>query len=402
MIQRFVLIAAFVSLLLAGCAATPAEVSADSTATEPPPTETDVPTITAVPTATVTPPPTETPAPIPTAAPTPVPVGPDAYPETVNPLTGLPVDDPALLTRRPLLIKISNAPPIVRPQSGLSAADILIEVYAEGGWTRFAGLFYSEDADHIGSVRSGRLIDLQLAQSFDAIFVFSGASNGVIDTVRESPLYPYNTISPQFGYGEPYFVRFPRAELPYEHTLFTSTDALRQWLAEQNVREEPSFSTPGLLFDQSAAPGGYPASYARIDYWQTAAEWRYDAVSGRWLRWTDGIPHTDALTGEQIGFENVIVLQAYHENRVLFEEKYFGEETSWYVELQGEGPVTILRDGIAYDGRWVRENPGDLITYYDTEGDPIALKPGRTFIQIISSPAGPYLRTGPEELVVRP
>ncbi len=396
MIRRSVIRSAMIALLLAGCAAAPAVLSEDAATIEPSPTGTGAPTATVTLTAT------GTLAPTPTDTPTPAPVGPERYPETINPLTGLPVNDPALLARRPLLIKISNAPPIVRPQSGLGAADILIEVYAEGGWTRFAGLFYSEDADHIGSVRSGRLIDLQLAQSFDAIFVFSGASNGVIDTVRASPLYPYNTISPQFGYGEPYFVRAPRAELPYEHTLFTSTGALRQWLAEQNVREQPSFSTPGLLFDQNTAPGGYPASYARIDYWQTAAEWRYNAVSGRWLRWTDGIPHTDALTGEQIGFENVIVLQAYHEERVLFEEKYFGEETSWYVELQGEGPVTILRDGIAYDGRWVRENPGDLITYYNTGGEPLALKPGRTFIQVISSPAGPYLRTGPEELVVRP
>jgi len=42
-------------------------------------------------------------------------VGPDSYPSGVNPLTGLPVDHPENLNRRPLLVKIDNYPPGVRP-----------------------------------------------------------------------------------------------------------------------------------------------------------------------------------------------------------------------------------------------------------------------------------------------
>lgn len=321
-------------------------------------------------------------------------VGPGEYPQNINPLTGLVVDDPLMLARRPLLIKISNAPPEVRPQSGIGSADILIENYAEGGWTRFAAVFYSLDVGHVGSVRSVRLVDLQLAQAFDAIMVFSGGSRGVIDTVRLSPLYPYNTISPQFGYGEPYFVRFPRQGLAYEHTLFTDTALLRQWLAEKKVRQEPRFQTPGMAFLPILPAGGSAAAMASLDYSKTRVTWRYDALSGDYLRWTDNTPHTDALTGQQLAFDNVIIISAYHDEVDLFPERYFGEEKSLYIELQGEGPMTLLRDGQAFEGRWHRKGEKAMFSFTTADGQVLPLKPGKTFIQII--------RAGFEQLVIEP
>ena len=159
-------------ILLIGCQSapdvlpetTPAEVTAVSS-----PSAQESPTV--QPTPTLAPPPvvinqttdaqpTDTPA-SPTAATivAPLPegiIGPTNFPENVNPLTGETVD-PSVLARRPLAIKISNAPAIVRPQSGLNSADLVFEHYAEGGLTRFTAVFYSKDADPVGSIRSGRI-----------------------------------------------------------------------------------------------------------------------------------------------------------------------------------------------------------------------------------------------------
>ncbi len=321
-------------------------------------------------------------------------IGPTDYPRNVNPLTGLRVSDPSVLARRPLLIKISNAPPIVRPQSGISFADLMFEHYAEGGQTRFSALFYSQGADHVGSVRSTRLIDLQLAPAYDAILVFSGGSLGVIDSVRQSKLYPFDVISPQFGYGPPYFVRFPRKDLPYEHTLFTDTAQLWQWTKDKNVRQQPRFSAPGMAFSPAPPGGGVPASAGHLDYAETSVTWRYDPLNGVYLRWTDGIPHTDALTGAQLAFQNVIVISAYHEEIDLFPEKYFGKEKSIYIELQGGGPMTLLRDGQAFQGRWHRKDPEDMLTFTNLSDQTLYLKPGKTFFQII--------RAGFEQLTIDP
>src|SRR5258707_517658 len=58
-------------------------------------------------------------------------VGPDQYPDNVDPLTGLEVVDATLLNRRPLAVKVSEFPRRVRPQDGLSYADLVFEHYAE-------------------------------------------------------------------------------------------------------------------------------------------------------------------------------------------------------------------------------------------------------------------------------
>lgn len=378
-------------LALTACG-TQVQAAAIPTATSPaPPTAALTPSLQPTPTLPLTP----SAAPRPTSTPLPPPtIGPDAYPPNVNPLTGLPVDDPAVLDRRPLLIKISNAPPVVRPQSCLNSADMIFEYYVEGGWTRFAALFYSRDCHHVGSVRSARLPDLQIAPAYDAILVFSGGSLGVIDTIRASDLYPWNVISPQFGYGEPWFVRFFREGLALEHTLFTDTTLLWQLADERGVRRTPRFGTPGMSFSTLPPPGGLPAAVAHLDYARTSVEWRYDPVSSTYLRWTDGLPHTDALSGEQVAFENVVVIGSYLEEVALFPEKYFGAEKSLYIELTGSGPAALLRDGQVFDALWVREGEGDMFSLVGSDGNPLPLKPGRTFFQVI--------RSGFEELITQP
>jgi hypothetical protein len=149
-----------------------------------------------------------------------------------------------------------------------------------------------------------------------------------------------------------------------------------------------------MAFSPVPPDGGVGAAHAALAYSRTDVEWRYDPISGVYYRWTDGVAHLDALTGKQLAFENVIVLSAYHEEVVLFPEKYFGEETSLYIELIGEGPVTLLRDGSAFGGRWVRAERGSTFSYVTPDGTPLHLKPGRTFIQII--------RAGFEELELTP
>src|ERR1035437_7075608 len=114
------------------------------------------PAATVAPTATAsspeTAPSTETPTPPPSPSPTITPpfsypsggLGPANFPAGVDPLTGLKVANPALLQRRPMLIKVSNLPRSVRPQWGLSFADIVFEYYTEEGSTRFAAIFYGQ------------------------------------------------------------------------------------------------------------------------------------------------------------------------------------------------------------------------------------------------------------------
>lgn len=70
--------------------------------------------------------------------------GPEEFPEDISPLTGLPVEDPSLLTLRPIFLSVSIFPPSVRPPTGLSSSPIVYELYIGDGDTRLMAGFYGE------------------------------------------------------------------------------------------------------------------------------------------------------------------------------------------------------------------------------------------------------------------
>ena len=296
----------------------------------------------------------------------------------VNPLTGLTIGDANRLARRPLAVKISNYPPIVRPQAGLNSADLIFEHYAEGGVTRFTALFYGNDAATVGSIRSGRLIDLEIPNMYDAGFAYSGSSGPVQEFIRNSIFFD-RVISPDFGHDG--FFRVEDPNKPFEHTLFTGTDRLRFQLENRGQNVAPSYPV-NMTFSQTA-PAGTPATSIELRYRATNAFWQYNPDSGRYTRWSDGVMHSDANTGEQVNFRNVIVLGAHHEDTLILEDFVNGGSYSVEIQVWGEGPVSIFRDGIRIDGRWVRNDPGHMLTFYDMNGDELPLAPGNSFIQVV-------------------
>ncbi len=77
----------------------------------------------------------------PTLSPSPTPIH---LPADINPLSGLPVSDPTLLSLPALLVSISHFPATGRPQAGLSFAPFVYEIYITEGATRFLAVYYGE------------------------------------------------------------------------------------------------------------------------------------------------------------------------------------------------------------------------------------------------------------------
>ncbi|NTU99763.1 MAG: DUF3048 domain-containing protein [Methanoregulaceae archaeon] len=69
-------------------------------------------------------------------------------PPDVNPLTGLKVTDPALLKRRPIMVRVGNDSE-ARPQVGLNRADVVYEELVEWWITRFTAIYLSQDPEII-------------------------------------------------------------------------------------------------------------------------------------------------------------------------------------------------------------------------------------------------------------
>src|SRR5947209_4026354 len=95
--------------------------------------------------------------------------------EACWPLSGLPTAAGAATNRKPLLIKIDNAP-AARPHYAITQADMVFEIIVEGGVTRLAAVFQAQDPATIGGVRSARLVDRSLTPMVRGALVYSGTS----------------------------------------------------------------------------------------------------------------------------------------------------------------------------------------------------------------------------------
>jgi hypothetical protein len=61
-------------------------------------------------------------------------------------------------------------------------------------------------------------------------------------------------------------------------------------------------------------------------------------------------------------------------------------------ELIGSGPVWIFSGGAVVQGSWTRASLGAVTTYTDSAGHPIALAPGRTWVELIPAGSVPGIR----------
>jgi len=329
---------------------------------------------------TPTPPPTAVPQPTATLEPTPYPglIGPTDFPAGVNPLTGLQVADAAALAHRPLAIKVANMAR-VRPQAGLNQADLVFEHYSEGGITRFTAVFYTSIPKRVGSVRSARLIDLEIPLMYDAAFGFSGASYQIKEMIRASTFFD-RIISPDYGHHGFWRTFDAKNPSPYMvDSLFTNPEDLRATLAERGQDVPPQFHN-GMAFHPDPPPGGQPATEAEIIYSGTGILWQLQP-NGRYARWSDGVRHTDANTGELLSFKNVVLIYAEHVNTEIIEDT--GGSPSIQIRIWGEGPAVVFRDGQRYDGLWRRDQPEDMLTFYTQDGQILPLAPGNTWFELV-------------------
>jgi hypothetical protein len=362
----------FLSILLAACGSAPTPAAA------PTATVTEIPT--AAPTATL--PPTEMPTLAPTQAYPAEGYGPTNFPGDVDPLTGLKAANPAMLERRPMVIKVQNVPRTDRPQWGLSMADIVFEYYTEEGSSRFAAVFYGSDAEMVGPIRSGRFIDTDIVRGYKAVFAFGSAYQAEWDQFVESEfanrLVVEGSDSPLFRY-EPNGLNF----------LMVKTSDLSTYATQvgmDNVRQDLN----GMFFKQEASAAGQPGTQAFVRYSGAVYNrWDFEASSGKYLRFSDATDDndnnneqytqlTDKLNNQPIAFDNVVVLLANHE---IYSTDSYGKSI-YDIKLSGSGDAYAFRDGQLYKVKWQR-NEEDVVSLVNEDGTPFAFKPGTTWFEVV-------------------
>ena len=314
-----------------------------------------------------------------TATPLPViePVGPTGFPENVNPLTGLVVDDPTILDRRPVFVKVANYPVSGRPHAGLSFADMVFEYYIGTGGNRFIGLFYGQDADMIGPVRSGRMIDPYLVSLYEGILGMDGADGTVwehILNILGNRVISSKELCPGLCDDGRFMVI----------SVFGDSDALTDIAQDRGVVQQ-RYVLEGMAFDPAVPTGGQAANEILVQFSSVnPEEWRYDEESGNYLRWIDNqtgqtiemIPLVDRITDEQLAFSNVVVIFVDHD-----EIAPTLHDMAMWDNTDGERAIAF-RDGQAYDITWKTPSRTQPIQFIDESGEAFRLKPGNTWVVV--------------------
>lgn len=331
------------------------------------------------PTPTATVPPTNSPQPTATILPTHTPtwVGPDTYPENINPLTGKNVADPELLERRPVMIKVSNYPASLRPHSGLSYADLVWEYFIGVGMTRFLALYYGENSPQVGPVRSGRLIDPQLTLLYGGFLGMASADAYVFEQIREMLPNRYVSQTPATCPS------FCRENL--QGSIFVNTAGFTAYVRSKGF-EDSQPALEGMKFDAQPPEGGQLASnfWIYFSYLDQVA-WDYDAATGLFLRSQEVKqedktvklePITDRLTNEQLAFENVVILYAAYE--ILKPELV----NTHILDVEGMR-AQIMRDGRIYEATYSDGTGMTPLRFFDLHGNPFPFKPGSTWFTVV-------------------
>jgi len=301
--------------------------------------------------------------------------------QVINPLTGLPAADPALLERRPIMVKVSNYPQYGRPHAGLSFADMVFEYYIGNGTNRFLALYYGQDCSQIGPVRSGRFVDAQLVPMYGGVLVYGSADEDtdaeIISTLGNYAISNFDAPEPAFTGTDTHSVT----------GVYANSAAISQFVSAQGW-ENSAPDLPGMVFSYDIPDRGKYADQLNVLFnYNDRGEWHYDAGSGKYLRWIeyfedendttyDMIPLVDRVTGSQLAFSNIVVLFA----------KYTELAPSRHlIDIIGNNkgkPAYYFRDGQVFEGTWRAKVDDDPIQFFNDQGEPMSLKPGNTWIVI--------------------
>lgn len=292
----------------------------------------------------------------------------------VAPLTGLRIEDPSRAARPALAVKIDNldAPKeSAVPQAGLPRADIVFEEIVEGNITRLVAVFQSQDpGDRVGPVRSARTTDVHLLPQLGrTLLAWSGGNGGVVAAVRSTD----SLIDLGHDRATSAYSRDTSRKAP--HNLYVDADALWGFAPDEVTAPDPIFE---YRSDDTMPTNAEPAPGVDISWGGGVASspvgWRWDPKVKLYVRYQNARPHLDE-SGEKIVTQNVVVLVTPYGQSPA-------DLRSPEALTVGSDRAFVFTNGMIVRGRWSRASDDVPATLTSDSGEPIALTPGQTWIEL--------------------
>lgn len=327
--------------------------------------------------ATPTSPPTATPFPIATATENTSQA--ESLSRLFNPLTGMEASSPSRLTQRPVLVKLANWPQSLRPLVGINPADIVFEYYIGHQMNHLAALYYGSDSQQAGPLAPARNLDLQLAEVYQSNLVIASAPEPLGTTLRR------NLAGRVAFRGDLSYPAFYTEPLSLGGNTVVDTTAVRLGLAKQEgLPFVPNLE--GMHFDAALPPNGETGielCYSYADF--SVMQWHYNPDTGFYELWQDWqntagnyelAPSSDR-EGTPVRTDNLVVLFGKY-------LEYSEKEYDYQLVQASPQQALIFRDGQLFYAQWQVPGPLSPIVFTDLNGQPFALKPGRSWIVLSS------------------
>ncbi len=275
------------------------------------------------------------------------------------------------INRLPLAVMIENHTD-ARPQTGLSKADVVYEALAEGGITRFLGVYLQEDSE-LGPVRSARPYYLDWATEYDAAYAHFGGSPTALGNIKSLGIKDLDGIS----IGAPTFERTNKHRAP--HNVYTTTQKLRA-AAEKKGYKKGAEIVAWKFLDSEPKREERPASQIlQIGFLGTFGynvEWRYNPETNSYLRFNGGAAHIDALANNQIEVKTIIVETV---NKSLDPSGH----SRLFMSTVGSGTLRVFINGQVVVGSWKKDSQSARTILLDASGQEIKINRGKIWVDII-------------------
>jgi hypothetical protein len=303
---------------------------------------------------------------------------------------------------RPLAVMIENHSE-ARPQSGLSRADVVYEAVAEGGVTRFMGVFYcgiAAEGTLLAPVRSARTYFLPWVLEYDALYNHVGGAGNCNDTTVDERAKALCQIREygikdmdQFGISFPICYRnYDRLDhtVATEHTMVCDSNKLMKlasergwtdvdakgvswdknfvpWTFKDDAKKETRGTTTSISFVQWK---GYEKEYG--------VTWNFDTATNTYKRSNGGAPHIDLETKEQLTAKSIVILFADETDSV-------DEHLHLLFDNIGTGTGIAFQDGKAENVTWKKATKGARTKFFDSTGKEIAFNRGQIWIEMVAT-----------------
>jgi hypothetical protein len=310
-----------------------------------------------------------------------------------------------------------------RPQSGLQNADIVYEAVAEGGITRFMGVYYcnvvsgAANKYDVGPVRSARTYFLDLASEYAdyPLYAHVGGANcsAPMDPVTGRQAGPCTTAKKALAveqisnYGwnnKGTWGDLSQFSLSYkacrrepertgqvrdtEHTMYCSTSEMYKVAADRGLTNMTLINKTSWdknyrswTFKQKDAPADTTsAPQISFDFWpgykDYSVTWDYDKAANQYLRTNGGQKQIDFNSGEQLYTKNLVVQFAK-------ETSHIDEHGHLLYDVIGTGKGLLFQNGTQQEITWSKANRISRTIFKDKSGKEINFVPGMVWVEIL-------------------